>query len=412
MTGSPVTGNIPIARLSSELSATNVFVGTISVSAIADDDNNNSAVHPIGGSQYYLGPSVALEEARQHLQFNLAYSPGLLVYVPRNSEPDRFSQLFGGMLHYDFSKKLSIALRQDYLQTDNPFQQFESAPFQPGIGVINRPGIVSSSLGYTNFLSQAELNYKVAKHTLLGVNGQFLDLHHDHRVESNQDNNQLINTRDTSGSVFLTQQITPRQSIGAQYQLLNITFPGTPSRTLTNGVFLFDQVVLNPHASFSIFAGPQYSQVHNQELVNLGLIIVEIPFSRKTWTPAAGGTFKWQSGRTALEAIASRRVADGRGLMGSVEMTEGSLTATEKLSKRWVGSLAANLVDDKLLQVPGDNKVTILYVSPEISRRLAQNTWLRLSYQRASRTGYLAGSGNHNRVTLNFEHSFDVPLGR
>src|SRR5438270_6430879 len=90
--GSPLTGNVPSTNLQSETPAANVMIGTISASAAADDNNNNSGSQPIGGAQYHLAPSLALQQWRSHLRFNSAYTPGLRFYVPSSSQPDRFCQ--------------------------------------------------------------------------------------------------------------------------------------------------------------------------------------------------------------------------------------------------------------------------------------------------------------------------------
>ena len=413
LTGSPLTGNVAATKLPSEMEPTNVIVGTISASASLDDNNNNSAgSHPIGGEQYYFDPSLALQQLRSHLQFNLAYRPGLRLYVPTSSQPDRFSQLFGGTLHYDFSKRLAIDLRQDYVRTNDPFEQFRQAPFQPGIGLLNRPGtVLLPNEQYTFLQSGAEVNYKLAKHTLLGVNGEFMKIGQD---SQHHRNNGTIDTRDASGSAFLAHQFTAKQTFGMQYQLVNMVFSPGDSRTITQGVFLFDQVVISPHMSFTIFAGPQYSKIHDQEIVNLGFVVNKVQVSKTLWSPAAGATFKWQAKRTAVEASFVRRVADGRGMLGSVQMNDATLDIREKIAHRWVASVNGHLTEDTLLQVPGKS-FRALYIGPEISRQLASSTWLRLSYQHLHRNGtYLSqsGFGNHNRLTLTFEHSFNMPLGR
>jgi hypothetical protein len=411
ITGSPITGDRPVTRLRSDAESTNLLVLKLSASAIADDNNNNSAVHPVGGSQYYLAPALALQQSRSHLNWNLAYKPGVRFYVPSTVRRDQFSQLFGGTLHYDVSKRFSIGLRQDYLRTDDPFQQLGQGTQQPDIGILNRPGtVISPKQGYSSLLSEADLHYRLAKHTQLGINGLFTQTQYDHHQGHNEN---FINSRINSESAFLSHQITARQSIGMQYQLLNMAFRGD-SRTLSHGVYLFDQIAVRPHITLSVFAGPQYSRIHNQEIVNLVFLIVRVPVSRTLWSPAAGATFSWSGERFAVEAEAVRRVADGHGLQTTVEMNSGTLNIRKTLARRWEGSLSAEITQDTLLGASGNGKLRMVNVGAGISHELAHKMWARLSYHRMKRTGgnLPSGLGNHNRLTLTLERDFNWPLGR
>src|SRR2546428_4822098 len=143
-TGSPITGNVaPITFQSETAAGTNVMVGTISASTTVDDNNNNSGSHPITGTQYVLAPSLAFQQSRSHLKWNLAYRPGLRIYVPSGAQRNQFNQSFGGTLHYDFTKRLAMGLRQDYVRTTDPFQRLGDAPLQPGVGLLNQPGLIA-----------------------------------------------------------------------------------------------------------------------------------------------------------------------------------------------------------------------------------------------------------------------------
>jgi hypothetical protein len=239
-----------------------------------------------------------------------------------------------------------------------------------------------------------------------------MQMHYD---QQGTQHNSLINTWNTSGSTFLSHQISARQSVGVQYQFLNLVFPGESSRTTSHSVLLFDQIAVNPHLSFSIFAGPEYSRIHNQLLVDDLFSVVHVPVSRIFWTPAAGATFNWSGERTGLQASFVRRVSDGGGLLGSVEMDNASLQLHRRLTRRWVASLDGEFVRDAPLKMSGNNEMRTLDAGAGISHELTQRMWLRVSYQRMQRSGrYLSslGFGNHNRVTVSLERTFSVPLGR
>jgi len=412
LTGSPITGDVIRPRLASELQATNVLLGNLAVSAIADDNNNNSTVHPIGGSQYYFAPAIALQQSWRHLSWNLGYAPGLRLYVPSSSMPDQLTQSFGGTLHWDISKRLAVGLRQDYLRTDDPFQQFGRAPLQSNLGILSRPpDLLFSNFRYSQLLSEAELDYKLGKHTLAGVNGSFMRVERDQHQMRNQG---FINTRNSSGSAFLSHQFTARQSIGMQYQLLNMLFQGD-SHTITQGLFLFDQIAFSPHATCTLFAGPQYSHIDNQEAINSQSIVVRIPGSKTLWSPAAGGMLRWERDRTAFYADATRRVSAGLGLLSSVEMNEANLDIRRKVTPRWIANVSGQLSDDTLLGAASSGHIQMWTIGAGITRELSRDMHVRLAYQHIRRSGdYLSASGfgNHNRLLLTFERSFAWSVGR
>jgi hypothetical protein len=224
----------------------------------------------------------------------------------------------------------------------------------------------------------------------------------------------FINTVDTLGSAFLSHQFTVRQTMGVQYQFLDIIFPGRDTRTRTNGVLLFDQIAINPHTSLSIFAGPEYSRIHDQLLINILGIVLRFPVSQTLWSAAGGAMLDWRRNRLGLQATFVQRVSDGGGALGAVEMRDASVRIREKLARRWVASLDAEGTQRNLLGSSA-GKLEVFKLGTEISHELAHHMWVRASYQRQQP---IRGSvktlqfAEHNRVTLSLERDFTVPLGR
>jgi len=413
-TDSPVTGDIRTMSVQSRgAPETNVIFATLAAGAALDNNNNNSFDHPIAGEQYFAEPSVVIQETRKHLAWDLSYSPTLRIFVPSSSRPDVFNQTAGGILHYDVTKRLDISLRQDYLRTFDPFQQLGDTPLLPGVGLGNRPGAVFlPDFRRTELLSQAGIDYRLTKHTSLGLAGAF------EQIQGSQvggPHTSLIATHDSLGSAFLSHQISPRQSVGVQYQFLDILFPGQDVRTRSHGVLLFDQMAISPHLNFSVFAGPEYSQIHNQVLLNVLGVVVKLPVSSTLWSPSAGGTFEWRGERSALQAIFVRRVSDGGGLQGAVEMNDALLRLRTKLWRRWVANFDGETTRRTLLNEPGVGTPQVLDLGAGLSYALRDHLWVRALYQRKQIVGDAARAflaGNHNRLTLTIERNFTLPLGR
>jgi len=412
-TGSPITGDIRPISLHPG-AETNVLFADISAGAAADDNINYSLSHPIGGAEYFLAPALAIQETRSQLQWNLSYLPRLRFYVPSSAHPDLLSHAFGGTLRYELTKHLAIGLRQDYIHTSDPFQQLGDAPLQPGIGLLNQPGVgLFGNFTRTQLLSQAQIDYKATKHTSMGVAGDYMSLQSDR--SGGQRITGLIDTHDTLGSAYVSRQFTARQAIGMQYNFLDIVFPGRDTRTRTNGVLLFDQIAISPHTSLSIFAGPEYSRIHNQLLVNILGLVIRIPESKVHWSAAGGGMLDWRGHRRGLQASFVQRVSDGGGGQGAVEMRDATLRFRKTLARRWAGSLDVQMTQRSVLNVPKINKTQVLNLGAEIGHELAYHFWIRASYERIHRIGGSTDTlqvGNRDRVTLSLKREFTVPLGR
>jgi hypothetical protein len=412
LTDSPVTGDIRPITLQPGAAETNVVFASLAAGAAADDNNNNTTTHPIGGAQYFADPSVAIQETRSHLAWDLSYHPTVRFYVP-SAFRDRFNQVAGGTLHYDVNKRLGIGLRQDYFRTSDPFQQFGETPLHPGVGLGNQPGLTPfGNFTRTQFLSQAEIDYRLAKHTSVGVSGDFKQTHGD---ELGGQHRALIDSHITLGSAFLSQQISVRQAVGVQYEFLDVIFPGRDTRTRTYGGLLFDQITITPHTSFSVFGGAEYSQIHNQLFLNILGVVVPIPVSSTMWSPSAGATFDWRRDRLGLQARFVRRVSDGGGLLSAVDMYDSVVRFRGKIARHWEVNAGGEFTSYTLLNESKFEK-RFLLLSGGISRELSRNLWIRALYERAHDIGgdqsTLLPFANHNRVTLAVERNFNLPLGR
>jgi hypothetical protein len=409
-TGSPITGDIRPITVQSGTQETNILLVNLAAGASADDNNNNSVTHPIGGAQYFLTPSFAIQETHPRLAWTVSYHPLLKFYVPSSSYPDVFNQVFVGALHYDVTKRLAIGLQQDFLRTFDPFQQLGDTPLQPGIGLLNNPGaVLAENFKRTEWLSQAEIDYRLTKHTSLGVSGDFFEL----RGEDGE-HRSLIGTTDTLGSAYVSHQITARQTVGIQYQFLDIVFPGRDTRARTNGVLLFDQIAITRHLSCAVFGGPEYSRLRNQAFLDIFGHALKFPVSSTLWSPAAGGILQWHRDRGGVQASFVRRVGDGGGVLGAVDMKDAILRAQVRLARDWVADADGEMTLYALLNDPGLNK-KILDLGAGITREWSHNWRVRALYDRVHNLGGSESTlpfASHNRVTLQVERDFNVPLGR
>jgi hypothetical protein len=187
------------------------------------------------------------------------------------------------------------------------------------------------------------------------------------------------------------------------------------SHTITQGLFVFDRLVISPHTTFTMFAGPQYSHIQNQEAITSQSTVVRIPESKTLWSPAGGAMLSWARDRTAFYADLTRRVNAGLGLLSSVEMTEATLNIQRKVTDRWIANVSGQINDETLLSTAGNDHILLLNIDAGMSREFSRDTHLRFAYQRIGQSGdlpYAFGVGNHNRFLVTFERRFAWPVGR
>jgi hypothetical protein len=187
------------------------------------------------------------------------------------------------------------------------------------------------------------------------------------------------------------------------------------SHTITQGLFVFDRLVISQHTTFTMFAGPQYSRIHNQEAITSQSIVVAVPEFETLWSPAAGAMLSWGRDRTAFYADLTRRVNAGLGLLSSVEMTEATLDIQRKVTDRWIANVSGQINDETLLSTARTDHILVSHIDAGISREFNRDTHLRLAYQRIRQSGdylYPFGLGNHNRFLVTFERRFAWPVGR
>jgi hypothetical protein len=152
--------------------------------------------------------------------------------------------------------------------------------------------------------------------------------------------------------------------------------------------------------------------------LNLLGVPVKIPVASTLLSATGGGMFDWRDERSGLLASFVRRVSDGVGLLGAVEMEDAVLHLRRKLSQRWEANVDGEVTRDTLLNQPGTDNFQVLELGAGVRYALREHSWIRLQYQRLHNIGGSQPSenlllfGNHNRVTVSIERNFILPIGR
>ena len=404
------SGQMPATNPRDDVEMSNIFKGAISVGSFFDDNASIGSTPRQWNLNYFIMPSVTFEETRARFVWGLMYAPGF-VKSQNLSNRNQFSQNFGGHFTWLPTRHSTLSVQQNYIRSDNPFQQFATSP---GPTISPNQTIFFPSLMRTSILSNAEYSYQFAEHSSIGLGGSFASQHSDTTPHSGPATS-LIRSQIATGNAYYSHQFSARNQLGVQYETEVMRFPVNNARTTTHMFQVFDQMRITPNTTFTVYGGPEYSLTFNQVEVNLGFIIITIPVRENGWHSSGGVIYSWTGQHVAVNLDYTRRISDGGGLVGAVKLNAGTANFSWRLTNRW--SLTAGLAgaDDQLLAVQSaQNELRTYSARVGLQRQLSKNFSMNMSYERLNETGGLAGlpTGNHDLASASLVYSFLKPLGR
>lgn len=409
------SGQMPTAVPRDDMQPTNVFQLRLAVGARYDDNAVLGSVPKRSDIGYGITPNLAFVQTLRRLDWGVSYGPGVDI-SQHGFFQDQFTNNFGGHVTWLLSRHSSFSAQENFILSTDPFQQFGTQPYTttPGPTVAPNQSIFLSNFKRRSSVSQAQYSYQLAAHTTFGMGGAF-DLEHYENTAKSGAVTSLINSQVASGQAYISQQITPRDHLGFQYSAQVLKFQQFNALTTTHTFQIFDEFRLSPHSSFTVYGGPEYSLVSNQVQLNFGFFIVTIPIKTNTWTWSAGGIYSVSGRRGAMVLNYSRRVSNGGGLTGAVELNGGSADFSWKLSKNWNLKLDGAAADDQLLAVTtGASELRTYSATIGVSRRIFKDVSMNLFFERLNQIGNLTGlaSGNHNLAGVSISYDFVKPVGR
>lgn len=404
------SGQLPSVTPQAGAEPTNILSGGIAVSANYDDNALPEITPRQWDIEYSILPRISMQEARSRVVWGLSYSPGV-AFSQNLLYRNYFAQKFGGDLAWRVSPHGTFSAQQYYLVTTNPFAGFTTT--QPGPGIAPNETIYIPNTRQTLLLSNALYSYQASAQTTMGVGGSFEQQKYD-SIPRSGPSTAFIHTQIASGNAFIARQLTARNQLGVQYGLQVLRFPQVDARTTTHSFLVFDQMNLSPSTTLTLYGGPEYSLTSNEVVLNLGFIIVSIPVQANQWSAAGGAMYNWTGQRLAAAIDFTRRVSDGGGLVGAVELTVGDAQLVYQLSRNWSLTSSISGADDQLLASSGGNNELKTYSGKFGLRRLL---WRKVAinwfYQRLNETGSINGFaiGNRDVAGATLEYSFLKPLG-
>ncbi len=380
-------------------------------SSAAYDDN----VQGTGGSDNItttIQPRVELLISRPRFQSRVYYGPGFTFSSDVASQSGT-SQTAGADWKYLFSRRLSLTLRGAYADTSTPLESENAAIQLPRLNIFERPADIftGSRVHQTSGQAAADLAYRIAQYTSVGVGGSFSDSIYRSVADSQSSGHGSFRSQSWAAHSFLSRRITPVVSLGANYSVQNFESQQFGESTLTHSVLGFTALSLTPQIQMSFFVGPEFSQIGFESAG-------PVPLSASHVTSLSyGSTLAWQGQKNGLETSFSQRVSGAiDASSAAVQARIVSFRATRQLTRRTSANLFTNYVSNSGLQ-PGQPTSTPDAVSGGfgLSRPLTNSVSLSLlafHQEFLSPLSFLPGGLGHNVVTMSIAYSFAKPIGR
>jgi len=371
---------------------------------------------------YFVQPSIAFRQTVPTANWTLSYTPGVSI-SQHATDTTLFTHNLAGDGVWKATPRLTLHLRQDYSISTNPFETVGRVALLPDLGGYfgpNYDGVIPSSKR-TAYVTNADISYRMTTHTSIGITGGYQQF--DYASTSNSlSSSALVNSTVFNGSVFVSDQISKRQTIGVQLAYTDIySYGSQQSRVQAPAAFLFDTVRLTQHSLLTAFAGPEYSRssmvtpITVLDPITLANVTVDLAISQRAWHPAAGVTYAWSGTQDAFTLDFSRRISPGGGLMSANVMTFGSAAFRTRLSKRWSTEERLSVDNQDEIALLGPNaSFRTLSAGGSLTREFNRNFSIRLDSAYISQTGNGLGfvPGNHGLVQITVDLHFLKGLGR
>jgi hypothetical protein len=396
-------------EFASETPRTNYLRGGLNIGAAYDDDVFSGSGGAASDVSYSVAPTISLDLTRSRLHWNLSYSPGFTFYQ-RYSSLNQSSQDVATQFSYRLTPHVTFNAQEAFSKTSGGYAPPCGTGTGGFCGALQSPNnsIVAPVTDTLNDSSQAQLTYQFSPGGMVGVTGNFSQLRYPDQAEVPG----LYGSTAAGGGAYYTHRLSGKHYIGATYQYQKyLSHAGAvqtpfPSATKTQSLMLFYTFYLQRNLSFSLYAGPQYSDTYGGLVPTL-----------RSWSPGGGGSVNWQGQRTALILSYSRKISDGGGLQGAVSYNGVDASIRRQLTPRLSGTIGADYTVNKILDsIPaGNGGGHTISGTAILQQTFGEHFSVSAGYLRLHQSydvAALFASPNRDRVWLTVGYQFQKALGR
>jgi hypothetical protein len=164
----------------------------------------------------------------------------------------------------------------------------------------------------------------------------------------------------------------------------------------------------------SFFGGPEHLQTRGEPFF-LFLSDTGPHQMHLNWSWTGGANYVWSGDSTSLTVGLSRRISDGAGLQGVVQLSSASIEIRRQLTKRLRGQVLVSDNRNTALEA-GITPLSYISFAGELSRALGQRLSIECQYWHvhesdlgASTLTYLA---DHDRISMSLVYDLKTALRR
>lgn len=411
---SHLTADAPSLVTQSDPDYRNVLVGGVSVGAAYDTTGYADANGTTGDARFFAQPSIAFRQTYPTANWTLSYTPGVSV-SQHAADSTQFTHNLAGDVFWKATPHWTLHARQDYSISTNPFESVGRVALLPDLGGYfgpNYDGVIPDSKR-TTYISNADISYRLTAHAAVGLTGGYQRFEYGSIDTSQLPTANLVDSTVVNGSLYVSDQISKKQTLGVQFAYVDIYSSGTQqSRVQAPALLLFDTVRFTQHSILTVYAGPEYARS--------SAVVPIIPplyasVSQHDWHPSAGVTFAWAGTQNALTLEFSRRISSGGGLMNANIMTFGSAAFRSRITKRWMAEARLSVDNqDQLSLFNQDVHFRTTWAGGSLAREINRHCSVRLDGAYINQIGNGLGfvPGDHGLVQITFDVHFRKGLGR
>lgn len=403
---------LPLSFLS-ESPRSNILSGGVQ---LGSGFNDNALLTPgkhLSNVSYLVAPKLEMRQSRERWGLDLAYSPALTVNQ-QLSDQNQTAHDLGLIVNYGLSPHVNLLLRNNFRKTNNLFSGVFDSTAGAGPLQQSNMSVILPLADTTTNNSGIDLTYRTGPNSVVGFGGNFYFVNYG-RPSSTTASSALIDSRSASATSSYAHRFSNRHWLGMGYSFQQFMFDRGQDTSIQR-ILAFYSLSIARESSFSLWAGPQYSNTSGESaLAGAGDPLMY--GALRKWTPSGGAQLQWQSGRSGLRAGYLWQISDGAGLAEAVTLQQADLEFRRQWTKRWTTNTGLAFATNRPLQeLSSSASFRSWQANAGLEYRLTDSLGMNLSYGREQQRYLYRGApsslGNQNRIWLTFSYFFNRPLGR
>jgi len=398
----------PSMAFVSEMERSNYLRGGVNVGATYDDNPLLVPNGAVSNTSESVFPNISVEQTTSRTRWNLAYAGGLTVNQKLTSQ-NQGSHNLNFDSQFRLSPHVNLRVAERFLITTGFFDAASGPDEVTGSGGPNASLLAPLST-LRSTITTVEANYHLALNDLIGASGSYYDLNYTNVPAGTE----LADTQTASGAAFWMHKIFRQDWGGLAYRFQRISYDPA-GHGLVHSFLVVDTAQLTNRITFSLFAGPQYTDSQGVAPGAAGST------QSNFWTATGGAEVAWQDQRTSLSGGYLRSITDGAGLLGVVRLENVHANFRRALFSGWAASLSATHGSNTSITVlPGTfaSSINLTSAGAGLERNVGKSLGLRLAYTHDFQQEFgVSGTqqtldAHRNRFVATLSYQWAKPIGR